>query len=123
MRRLLQILSLRAVALAGLGRQDQALDTLRRALALGEPEGFMRTFVDEGPSLKPLLADLLKQDEGDAVSTAYLRRLLHALAGPEARRTVPAVEERVGVLLEGSEERRVGQECVSTCRSRWAPYN
>src|SRR3546814_5506112 len=22
-----------------------------------------------------------------------------------------------------SEERRVGQECVSTCRSRWAPYN
>src|SRR3546814_11305527 len=21
-----------------------------------------------------------------------------------------------------SEERRVGQECVSTCRSRWAPY-
>src|SRR3546814_16451303 len=22
-----------------------------------------------------------------------------------------------------SEERRVGKECVSTCRSRWAPYN
>src|SRR3546814_17170563 len=22
-----------------------------------------------------------------------------------------------------SEERRVGTECVSTCRSRWAPYN
>src|SRR3546814_16894554 len=22
----------------------------------------------------------------------------------------------------GSEERRVGQECVSTCRSRWSPY-
>src|SRR3546814_20478496 len=22
-----------------------------------------------------------------------------------------------------SEERRVGQGCVSTCRSRWAPYN
>src|SRR3546814_21021828 len=25
-------------------------------------------------------------------------------------------------LREGSEERRVGNECVSTCRSRWAPY-
>src|SRR3546814_11109037 len=24
---------------------------------------------------------------------------------------------------ERSEERRVGKECVSTCRSRWAPYN
>src|SRR3546814_11540245 len=23
---------------------------------------------------------------------------------------------------ERSEERRVGKECVSTCRSRWAPY-
>src|SRR3546814_12474609 len=23
---------------------------------------------------------------------------------------------------ERSEERRVGQECVSTCRSRWSPY-
>src|SRR3546814_16157130 len=22
-----------------------------------------------------------------------------------------------------SEERRVGKECVSTCRSRWVPYN
>src|SRR3546814_13176707 len=22
-----------------------------------------------------------------------------------------------------SEERRVGQECVSTCRSRWSPYH
>src|SRR3546814_12601463 len=25
-------------------------------------------------------------------------------------------------LLARSEERRVGKECVSTCRSRWAPY-
>src|SRR3546814_3366382 len=27
------------------------------------------------------------------------------------------------VLLARSEERRVGKECVSTCRSRWAPYH
>src|SRR3546814_20296145 len=27
-------------------------------------------------------------------------------------------------LLDGrSEERRVGKECVSTCRSRWSPYH
>src|SRR3546814_15362264 len=26
-------------------------------------------------------------------------------------------------LLERSEERRVGKGCVSTCRSRWAPYH
>src|SRR3546814_20765063 len=27
------------------------------------------------------------------------------------------------VLKERSEERRVGKECVSTCRSRWSPYH
>src|SRR3546814_20879463 len=26
-------------------------------------------------------------------------------------------------ILERSEERRVGKECVSTCRSRWSPYH
>src|SRR3546814_6385152 len=28
-----------------------------------------------------------------------------------------------GQLADRSEERRVGQECVSTCRSRWSPYH
>src|SRR3546814_1039650 len=29
-----------------------------------------------------------------------------------------------GIVLGGrSEERRVGKECVSTCRSRWSPYH
>src|SRR3546814_8241111 len=28
-----------------------------------------------------------------------------------------------GGILERSEERRVGKECVSTCRSRWSPYH
>src|SRR3546814_20055679 len=28
---------------------------------------------------------------------------------------------RVGIVTDRSEERRVGKECVSTCRSRWSP--
>src|SRR3546814_6373776 len=28
-----------------------------------------------------------------------------------------------GAQVERSEERRVGKECVSTCRSRWSPYH
>src|SRR3546814_17579727 len=28
-----------------------------------------------------------------------------------------------GVMIGRSEERRVGKECVSTCRSRWSPYH
>src|SRR3546814_15154738 len=31
--------------------------------------------------------------------------------------------ERIeGLMAVRSEERRVGKECVSTCRSRWSPY-
>src|SRR3546814_20677331 len=29
----------------------------------------------------------------------------------------------MGIALSRSEERRVGKECVSTCRSRWSPYH
>ena len=32
-------------------------------------------------------------------------------------------EEAVRELDRGSEERRVGKECVSLCRSRWSPYH
>src|SRR3546814_16601855 len=43
-------------------------------------------------------------------------------------RIVPAPEDRwlahFNSMIEGrSEERRVGKECVSTCRSRWSPYH
>src|SRR3546814_10738775 len=34
------------------------------------------------------------------------------------------VASRAGkVMKKRSEERRVGKECVSTCRSRWSPYH
>src|SRR3546814_18723112 len=38
-----------------------------------------------------------------------------------ARACAPVPLARRGGSLR-SEERRVGKECVSTCRSRWAPY-
>src|SRR3546814_15772579 len=40
---------------------------------------------------------------------------------PDDHRHLPAVDLR-GLAI-GSEARRVGQECVSTCRSRWSPYH
>src|SRR3546814_16659537 len=46
-------------------------------------------------------------------------------AGPDVE-PLPTVGDR-GVELSPvaprSEERRVGKECVSTCRSRWSPYH
>src|SRR3546814_10613096 len=38
-------------------------------------------------------------------------------------RTAWAVAWTAWVMLWRSEERRVGKECVSTCRSRWSPYH
>src|SRR3546814_20068703 len=52
-------------------------------------------------------------------------------AGPDILRAVdddrPALSARDATArelgrAERSEERRVGKECVSTCRSRWSPY-
>src|SRR3546814_12147197 len=45
---------------------------------------------------------------------AFSALLAAGLAGIEAKLELP--EPR-------SEERRVGTECVSTCRSRWSPYH
>src|SRR3546814_11967916 len=39
-------------------------------------------------------------------------------------RALPLSDTRAGSLPRNrSEERRVGKECVSTCRSRWSPYH
>src|SRR3546814_16019813 len=35
----------------------------------------------------------------------------------------PFVHRAVALAVDRSEERRVGKECVSTCRSRWSPYH
>src|SRR3546814_1137047 len=40
-----------------------------------------------------------------------------------ARDLRPAPRGRKGIGSPRSEERRVGKECVSTCRSRWSPYH
>jgi hypothetical protein len=31
--------------------------------------------------------------------------------------------DMLGVISQRSEERRVGKECFSLCRSRWSPYH
>src|SRR3546814_12137017 len=62
---------------------------------------------------------------GDRCSELELQQARRALAllknaiGPEG------ILELLGTQLEEgrSEERRVGKECVSTCRSRWSPYS
>src|SRR3546814_15248345 len=46
------------------------------------------------------------------------RNIHHPWSGHLPRRALSGV-----ILGLRSEERRVGKECVSTCRSRWSPYH
>src|SRR3546814_13502665 len=62
------------------------------------------------------------------VNPLYLLRGLHAgmaRHGVDYRldhRVERIARDGSGYAVERSEERRVGKECVSTCRSRWSPY-
>src|SRR3546814_20695660 len=53
--------------------------------------------------------------DGELVAPEDVQQLVSTLS---ARMTVTDTAPR-----ERSEERRVGKECVSTCRSRWSPYH
>jgi LuxR family maltose regulon positive regulatory protein len=53
--KVIEILALRALAFQGNRDLDQALATLERAVSLAEPEGYMRTFLDEGEPMVRLL--------------------------------------------------------------------
>jgi LuxR family maltose regulon positive regulatory protein len=57
----IELLVLLALVFERLGDAGQALDHLVRALALAEPEGFVRLFVDEGPPMAALLSALLRR--------------------------------------------------------------
>ncbi len=54
----IEILLTRALAHHAQGDRPQALTALERALTLAEPEGYLRTFVDEGETMQLLISDL-----------------------------------------------------------------
>ncbi len=70
--RLIRILVLQAVALFGLGDEDQALAHIQRAIELAKPGGYVRVFLDEGEPA----AQLLYRAAQKGVHPAYCMRLL-----------------------------------------------
>src|SRR3546814_12936241 len=53
-----------------------------------------------------------------------IRNAVEAMSESKIRElTIGARQAGDKVIIERSEERRVGKECVSTCRSRWSPYH
>ena len=68
----IELLILQALALQGQNKTAEALDALHRALLLAEPEGYVRTFVDEGA---PMVA-LLREAAARGIATGYVNKLL-----------------------------------------------
>ncbi len=70
--RTIEIMMLKAMALQADGNMPEALVNIKRSLALAEPEGYIRLFVDEGDQL----ATLLRHPSVLRKFTDYSRRLL-----------------------------------------------
>jgi LuxR family transcriptional regulator, maltose regulon positive regulatory protein len=76
---MIELLMLQAEALQASGEVNQAIERLSRALALAEPEGYIRLFVDEGAPMARLLVQMRRRtDQPD--STDYREKLLAELA-------------------------------------------
>jgi len=59
--------------------EESALEFLSDALTMAEPEGYIRTFVDEGKLLKPLLEKALS----NGVTPEYTRKLISIIEAEE----------------------------------------
>lgn len=104
---------LRALTYQASGKIALAFSALEHALTLAEPEGYVRTFVDEGEPLRSLMADcrlqMEKQGRDQCKSAAYMDKLLTAFP-----QTVPAPQpvthrqpSAIGPLAEPLSEREL----------------
>jgi LuxR family maltose regulon positive regulatory protein len=98
---LIEILTLQALAHWAMNEKERAVSTLTQALAMGEPEGYVRTFVDEGPVMGDLLSATLEASQRDQldptsrIPARYLAKLLAALAQEAA---APGADVRLAGL-------------------------
>jgi LuxR family maltose regulon positive regulatory protein len=76
--RVIELDLFKAAALWKLGQQDQAMESIEKCLALAEPEGMVRLFLDAGDTA----IDLLRKAKSKGKRMEYLARLEDAFSGP-----------------------------------------
>jgi LuxR family maltose regulon positive regulatory protein len=77
---LIEVLALQALLNDRQGERQAALNLLDQTVTLAQPGGFIRLFVDLGPSIAGLLAELVPQDHG---TQPYIDQILTALKKDE----------------------------------------
>ena len=102
--RMIEILVLLSLTLQGMGETSQALQTLEQAVALAEPGGFVRVFVDEGPPMARLLYEMLSGDQ----SRPFVQHLLEAFPAEESTPLeAEPVQDPEGVWIEQLTDREL----------------
>ena len=101
----IKLLALKAVTLLAHRDKAGAPAPLEHALALAEPEGYVRTFVDEGEPMAKLLSDVrlsVARDRGTVskISPEYIGKLLATIEQPPPKGTPPGVEPLAEPLSE-----------------------
>jgi LuxR family maltose regulon positive regulatory protein len=110
--RIIEILTLEALVLQSRDDEPGAAGSLQRALVLAEPEGYVRTFANEGAPMVSLLKRLFKSQKAQpataepAASPEYVGQLLLATLGKDAVPSTGA-RGRAGLLVEPMSGREV----------------
>ena len=102
----LKVMVLQAVALHAHGEKDKAVQLLGDALALAEPGGFIRTFIDEGA----LMAQLLFEASAHGIMPNYTHKLLAAFEAEEhksAEQSRPGISPSSQPLIEPLSQREL----------------
>jgi LuxR family maltose regulon positive regulatory protein len=104
-RRVIEILVLKSLALHQQGELDQALQTLEKAIAIAESEGYLRTFIDE----REAMSRLLMQAAAHGIHPAYTSKLLAAI---NHENVTPAPASNSAFLIEPLSQRELEVLCL-----------
>ena len=102
--RLLLVMAVQSVVLFAQGEKDKAVQVLAEVLALAEPGGYIRLFVDEGA----LMAQLLLEAASRGIRPDYVARLLAAFEAGTEGGTTGSLHPRPVVFDRAVEPARVG---------------
>ena len=100
----IEILVVQTLAFQAQGNVSQALASLERALALAEPEGYVRIFVDEGEPMRSLIEKQSRSQ--DKTFPGYVDKLLAAFAQQTAI-PQPKTNDLQSTIIEPLSEREL----------------